>query len=317
MAPQGMESLHRQHSRLPRVYSPPLTRKPMKRTSIKISLADWNALKEVLFTSDGNENAATLLCGMSDTAGERRLLVRRIVPVPLDLYISRLSYHLEVAPSFYNGVITECLRDHLTPVIVHSHPGHTEAWYSGSDDHGEKRLLPTLASLLPGVLPASLVMTPTSVTGRVFLHSRFLSLSGLRVIGSPLTVYRFEIPSDDKLSDIPEQFDRQVRSFGKDGQRILGSLKIAVVGVGGIGSLVAEQLGRAGIGDILLIDNDNIEESNISRIFGATKRDIAREKVEVVARHLKTIGHSRISTDTHSAIKQSVLMRLRDRDVIF
>jgi molybdopterin/thiamine biosynthesis adenylyltransferase len=289
----------------------------MKAISVTIGASDWDLLKNYLFTADGNENAAALLCGTSDSDTQRRILVRRIRPVPPDLYIERLQYHLEVAPSFYNQIVTECLSENLTPVIVHSHPGHRDAWYSGSDDHGEKRLLPTLASLLPGTLPASLVVTPSAATGRVCVKGSFIPLEGITVIGVPIVRYRFNNESRKKEVNFSEKFDRQIRAFGKDGQRTLESLKVGIVGVGGTGSLVAEQLVRAGVRDLHLIDNDDLEASNLSRTFGATKRDVNRHKVDVLAKYLHKISGSTISTDLRSAIKQSVLMTLRDLDLAF
>jgi len=289
----------------------------MKPIFVTIGSSDWDLLKELLFTPDGNENAAALLCGTSDTDAQRRLLVRRIRPVPPDLYIERLPYHLEIAPSFYNQIVSECLGERLTPVIVHSHPGHRDAWYSGSDDHGEKRLLSTLASLLPDTLPASLVVTPSAATGRVFVKGLFSPLAGITIVGTPIIRYRFDNESRKREEEPSERFDRQIRAFGKDGQQTLESLKVGIVGVGGTGSLVAEQLVRAGVRDLRLVDPDDIEESNLSRIFGATKRDVSRHKVDVLAKHLSKISTATIATDLRSAIKQSVLMTLRDCDIVF
>jgi molybdopterin-synthase adenylyltransferase len=288
----------------------------MKPIFVTIGSSDWQFLKELLFTPDGNENASALLCGTSDTDIQRRLLVRRIRPVPPDMYIERHPYHLEVAPSFYNNLITECLNERLTLVIVHSHPGHHDAWYSASDDYGERRLLPALASLLPDTLPASLVITPSAVTGRVCLDDQFIPLAGMTITGTPIV--RYEFRKDNRKKEEPsERFDRQIRAFGKDGQRTLESLKVAIIGVGGTGSLVAEQLVRAGVRNLRLIDHDEIEESNLSRIFGTTKRDVNLRKVDVLEKYLKKIRGVAISKDPRSAIKQSVLMTLRDCDLVF
>lgn len=288
----------------------------MKPIFVTIGSSDWDLLKDSLFTVDGNENAAALLCGTSETETQCRLLVRRISIVPGDMYIERLPYHLKVAPSFYNQIVNECLRERLTPIVVHSHPGHRDAWYSGSDDHGERRLLPTLASLLPGTVPASLVVTPTAMTGRICVRDSFIPLAGITILGTPIIRNRFHSESGEK-PELSGRFDRQIRAFGKDGQRTLESLKVAIVGVGGTGSLVAEQLVRAGIRDLRLIDHDDIEESNLSRIFGATKWDVNKHKVDVLAKYLGNIGDAAVSTDLRSAIKQSVLMTLRDSDIVF
>lgn len=289
----------------------------MKPTAITIGSNDWRALRESLFTSDGNENAAVLLCGISETDSERRLLVRTIAHVPVELYLERNAQHLEVAPIFYNGIVTQCLAERLTPVIVHSHPGHQDAWYSASDDHGEKRLLGVLGMLLPGVLPASLVLAEQAAVGRVLVNGEFQPLARLKIVGTRIETLEFGHTKTITGAKASDRFDRQIRAFGLDGQRALESTKVAVIGVGGIGSLVAEQVARAGVRDLLVIDDDTIEESNISRVFGATLSDVGRDKVEVTARHLQSFGISSVGRLKASAIRQSVLSKLRDRDLVF
>lgn len=289
----------------------------MKDLSIVITTTDWEGLRQSLFTADGNENGGVLLAGMSETSRARRLLVRQFIPVPLDAYIGRESYHLEITPAFYNDVVTKCLRDRLSPVIVHSHPHSEDAWYSPSDDFGEKRLLGALGALLPKAWPASLVMTRNGATGREFRDGDFRRLTGVSITGVRSQKYPFTDSKDHSANGTDLRFDRQVRAFGEAGQALLRDLKIAVIGVGGIGSLVIEQMVRAGLRDIILVDDDKVEESNVSRLFGATTADNGKPKVTVVAAHLKTIGAASVKTIAKSAISQSVLMQLRDRDIVF
>src|SRR6202030_4640358 len=116
----------------------------IKPISIRISSSDWTSLRTKLCTGDGNENAAALLCGIANSEVGKTLLIRKILPVPLQEYRDRNSYHLEIAPSFYNRVVDDALAEGLHPVIVHSHPFSGEVRYSASDDYGENRLLPVL-----------------------------------------------------------------------------------------------------------------------------------------------------------------------------
>jgi len=286
----------------------------MKELSVTITSKDWEHLRSVLLTPDECENAAVLLCGMADTADESRLLVRKIIEVPPDLYTDRNGYHLEVSPQFYNNIITECLQEKLNPVIIHSHIFDGASWYSKSDDFGESRLLPVLESLIPGSTVASLVMTKTAITGRQFIDGRFAPLARFNIVG-PKTEW-IEI-SHEKEPTISTQFDRQIRAFGETGQRTLQKLKVGIVGVGGIGSLVIEQLARVGIKDFTLVDTDVVEQSNLSRIIGADLNDLEKKKVEVVGNHILQLGAEKVNLIEESAIRQNVLLSLRDRDLIF
>src|SRR5215213_9505926 len=199
---------------------------------ITITSSDWHKLRRTLLTEDGKENAAVLLCGISEGKTERRLLVRRIIEVPQHLYDAREELHLRVSPRFYDQIVTQCIESKLNPVIVHSHTSQAEARYSVSDDFGERRLLPVLSSLLPNAVAASLLLTPTSVTGRQLIKKHFNELTGLKVFGPVSQIVKF---SERPAGPIDPLFDRQTLAFGEIGQKTIQALKVGIVGVGGIG----------------------------------------------------------------------------------
>src|SRR6266403_4112540 len=283
---------------------------------IRISYSDWATLRRGLLTADGNENAAVLLCGSSKTKTETRLLARRILPVAPELYEERTSYRLRVSPSFYNRVIDVCLSEKLSPVLVHSHPSADEPWYSASDDFGESRLLPVLEELIPGTSAASLLLTHSLPAGRRYTNQKFGPLNSLTVVGPQVLTFRFSPRQSIPQSDTT-QFDRQILTFGTEGQKFIAGLRVGLVGVGGTSSIVAEQLGRLGVRDLVLIDPDRVEESNLSRLIGSHSKDVGSPKVKVIRSHLSKLGADKISTVEDSAIRQGVLAQLRDRDIVF
>ena len=91
-----------------------------------------------------------------------------------------------------------------------------------------------------------------------------------------------------------ERFSRQLvlKDIGAKGQKKILSSKILIVGVGGLGCPAAENLVRAGIGTIGLIDNDIVNLSNIHRQSLFTSKDIKKSKVIVAAKKLKEINPS-------------------------
>jgi tRNA A37 threonylcarbamoyladenosine dehydratase len=72
---------------------------------------------------------------------------------------------------------------------------------------------------------------------------------------------------------IDPDYDPQVRLFGAAGQSILSGAKVAIIGLGRVGSLLAEFLGRLGVGHFILIDPERIEGTNRPRAVGATRWD--------------------------------------------
>ncbi len=287
----------------------------MTNISIAISGTDWKSLRDGLFTPDENENAGVLLCGSSRSDHEQKLLVRRVMLVPKELYTDRNEFHLEISPKFYNAVVSECLSGRFSPVIVHSHPTSTHARYSASDNFGESRLLPVLESLIPGATTASLLLALSDVAGRRIINNEFVNVDALRIVGQRSVIRDFGRNSKPLKS--VQQFDRQMRAFGEEGQAIIERLRVAIVGVGGTGSLVAEQLARAGVRNFILIDPDVVETSNVNRMFGSAMADVGKPKCRVVGSALKRLGASTIVELRESAIHQSVLMKLKDCDLFF
>lgn len=78
------------------------------------------------------------------------------------------------------------------------------------------------------------------------------------------------------------QFSREELIIGTDKVKKLNNSKVAIFGIGGVGSFVAEGLARAGIGRFILIDNDKIEITNINRQIHSTMSTINRYKVDVM-----------------------------------
>ena len=80
------------------------------------------------------------------------------------------------------------------------------------------------------------------------------------------------------------------RLFGREGFETLTRSHVAVVGVGGVGSWVAEALARTAVGKITIIDGDTVEESNTNRQLPAMDGQYGRKKVDVLAERLRAIN---------------------------
>ncbi len=86
------------------------------------------------------------------------------------------------------------------------------------------------------------------------------------------------------------QFIRNEYIIGSDTQKKIFNTKVVVVGVGGVGSHSAESLARLGIGEIILIDSDVFETSNLNRQLPATHNTIGEAKVEVMKNRILEIN---------------------------
>lgn len=114
---------------------------------------------------------------------------------------------------------------------------------------------------------------------------------------------------------IGERFNRQTAFFGAEGQEKLTQTDVVVVGTGGIGSHVIQQIAFLGVGSITLIDEDPIDETNLNRLIGYRDGDkIGTPKVQIAARNVKEINpminvtqvpDSFISIDGYKALKKA------------
>lgn len=87
-----------------------------------------------------------------------------------------------------------------------------------------------------------------------------------------------------------EQFSRTELLIGKEGLNKLKNAKIAIFGIGGVGSYVVEGLARTGVGSFILVDNDDIALSNLNRQIIATQKTIENPKVEVAKERILEIN---------------------------
>ena len=86
------------------------------------------------------------------------------------------------------------------------------------------------------------------------------------------------------------EFEREAMLIGEDAVERLSEAKVALFGVGGVGSYAAEALARSGVGHILLVDNDTVSISNINRQLCALHSTVGKFKVDVVAERLLDIN---------------------------
>ena len=96
---------------------------------------------------------------------------------------------------------------------------------------------------------------------------------------------------DDFLgaADLQRRFGGLERLYGVEGAQRIRQAHIAVVGVGGVGSWTAEALARSGVGQITLIDLDNVAESNINRQIHALTDTVGQAKVDAMRERIAQI----------------------------
>ena len=87
-----------------------------------------------------------------------------------------------------------------------------------------------------------------------------------------------------------ERFTRTEMLLGKEAMSILAKSKVIVFGLGGVGGYTVEALARSGVGNLTLVDNDVISESNINRQIIALEQTVGKYKTDVCAERVLLIN---------------------------
>jgi molybdopterin-synthase adenylyltransferase len=258
------------------------------------------------------ESSAILLCSQMPLAsGDTRLLVVEIhVPTDAD-YTVRTGIRVEIDSAFCLPIEQAARRRNLSLVYVHTHPGAQAAVFSNIDDSTEREMAAYLKMRGPHVPHAALLFAEQGVRARLLGTQEPVKIVE---VGDTLEAYSDEA----EAGVVSNQFDRQVRAFGEHGQRRLSQLRVAIVGLGGTGSLVAQQAAHLGIRDFLLVDDDSIETTNLNRVVGASRTDVDQAKVEVARRMIQQINpDAKVDLLSADVTTDGVARRVVEANLVF
>lgn len=275
---------------------------------------EFENLVDGLFARTDVESAAYLRCGVSQTGDVARLLVREVIHVREDDYLRREPDGLSIASRSYVPVIKRSRTEREAFVLVHNHP-HGPRAFSEQDDDEERPFFQKIHERVPGLAHASIVFTsPTSFAARHWREDGTEEpIERIFVIGR-----RFRLLSNVSASPLPTAFDRHVRAFGDEIQRLLQQLTIGIVGGGGTGSPVFEQALRLGVGKIIPIDADDFTDTNANRVLNSRLSDEGTPKVDLLRRTARLSGLPTIVDPVHGDVtREEGTRRLRECDVIF
>lgn len=234
----------------------------------------WRELTDHLFPGDHDEHGAVLLAGIASGREGLRLLVRDVLLARDDRdYVPGERGYRALAPSFIAGAVRRARDEGWAYLAAHNHGGSDSVAFSSVDLASHERGYPALQQI-SGKPVGGLVLATQAVAGDLWLvDGSRAALDSARILGRNI---RSLSPRRSQSTDAAaELFDRQARLFGAAGQRRMSSMRVAVVGLGGAGSMAAEMLVRVGVGELVLIDPDRVESSNVPRVVGSSTSDVA------------------------------------------
>lgn len=277
-----------------------------------LAATDADAIRGEL-TGGKNEACAILYANETSRAdGTVRLLVHEIQFPTADDYTKRGLIEAELSPEFVARVTKRARREKYSLIFAHSHPGIEAPVFSLIDSLGEKRLAAFLAHRHPALEHAALVVSEGGMRARRLGKDEEICVVAVGTHREVIFDPTIPLPSNLDI------YDRQVRAFGSSGQQALQRLRIAIVGLGGTGSLVAQQLVHLGVRHLILVDPDVLESTNLNRVANAMPGDIGHPKVEIAARYINAVAEdSTVTCVVGDVTRSNTAKELLNADIIF
>jgi len=279
---------------------------------------EYELLQQHLF-KDGKEQAACILCGLSETPNKIAFLVREVLPISKEHIIFNSDNRIDYSCEAYESVIKRAALTGQCFFIVHSH-FNGYIGFSELDNEQEAKLLTCAWNRCNKDYQGSLVFNDAfTFEGRVFdpISKEFQEIHRLKVVGNQYRIINSIRQPETRAINL-EKLDRNIRAFGKDMQYRMAELHIGVIGCGGTGSALIEMLGRMGIGKLTIVDHDQFDASNITRMHGSKGGDEKRLKTEIMAEMIDNLDLSTTVIAISEKLDNPITgEKLKDCDMIF
>ncbi|MBO1273612.1 ThiF family adenylyltransferase [Shewanella sp. 4t3-1-2LB] len=281
-----------------------------KGTTLVFDGVTHQQLKNHLITKDQKESAAILLC-TNTIAKPMKLLVCEVIFVPHN-ECDRQGDELVWPGSYLEKAIDHAELDNLSIVVIHSHPGGY--WgFSSLDDESDKVVMTSLSMALPsGPLHGSAIMIPSGAV-KARLYNRSYEPQDIELVAIYGDDFQFFWSDAEDTNQRPMAFSNSMSNE-------LARLSIAVVGVSGTGSIVAEQLARMGVGSITVVDYDRIEHKNLNRILNSklNDADTGELKVDLFKRSVKSFSpNTDVTAVPFSIFSKKAIYEVSKTDILF
>ena len=203
-----------------------------------------------------------------------------------------VHYNVGFLPKYLERVLKIAAERNEGIVFLHSHPYPGWQGMSVDDVTAETRISPAVFATTGYPLLGLTIGNDESWSARFWLKDKKVKrkynrkwCETVRIIGKSL-----KITFNDSL--IPPNFDaekqlRTISAWGERTQEDLSRLRVGIVGLGSVGSIVAEILARTGISNFTLIDFDSVEEKNLDRLTNIYKEDIGTAKVLAIKKGIE------------------------------
>jgi len=224
---------------------------------------------------------------------------------------------------FFDKVIQIALKENKGVAFIHSHPSIGWQDMSQDDINTEKMLAPRIKAVTNKSLIGMTLGTDGSWSARFWNKTnpkqyKIDWCESVRIVGT-----KFSITYNNNLIPPPnfnEKFARTISAWGENKQAIISRLKVGIIGIGSVGSQIAEALLRTGIQNITLIDFDIVKSKNLDRLHGVKIKNVGHLKSDtysMILNDYKLYPNQNIKSVPYSIVEEYGLNSAIDCDLLF
>jgi len=282
-------------------------------TVLRLAAPEVHALQELVFRRYPYAEWATFgRFGWRDTPHGLVLSLAALDPPgagDLDEHVG----HVAIAEPYSLRVALTAETHPLAVGVIHSHPRDYAPRPSPIDDDMDRYYAGYLDGFTRGRPYVSLIFAVVedelAVSGRVFWKGKWVVVDRVVIERNPVRAWVGGARPLPRAPS-PERTARLAAAFGDEAASRLRESTVAVIGAGGTGSAAIEVLARAGVGRLIIVDPDVLEESNLERIHGSVPGHAANRvpKVVLARDHVRAI-------DSHIDV-QAYIGSLPQREVL-
>jgi len=290
------------------------------RNSLALTGSIYEMLHKHLYPGNNLEMAAIMLCHRGVVSDGFRFMVKNVELVSADSCEEQTSTYLSWSFAEYMTPedISRIDKANLSVFTIHSHPGGYEK-FSAIDNNNDKSLFKAVYGWFDDDRPnGSAIMLPDGeiIARIVNKNGRFSPIHTVSVVGDNIQFWK-----RSKKSMKNTNYGLKVsQTLGKGTFDLLRELRIGVVGCSGTGSVIVELLARNCIGNLVLVDPDEVEEKNLNRIVNTRRIDAKNRvsKVKALKKAIKSMGIGvKVDVYAEDTYSNNVIEALADCDVLF
>jgi hypothetical protein len=291
------------------------------------SVAMTGELHEVLYRHLVREDEQEDLCfaTYNPSTGSKRftgIISSIILPIEGE---RKIHGNAEFSPTYLERAVRIAVERNEGLVFIHSHPYPGWQGMSDPDVVAEKRIspaaygacgLPLLGMTIGNDGSWSARFWTKNSTEKRLFERRWCET--VRVVSKDLSVTfndRLLQPSFDSGKQL-----RTISAWGKSTQEDISRLRVGIVGLGSVGSIVAEILARTGVSHFTLIDFDFVEDKNLDRTLGVYETDVGKTKVKAISDAIyesATSPNVKVEFIQYSICEENGFLEALNCDVLF